>query len=158
MLKLIAMPIFFFLLPVYGLLYGEGDTTSNVTMVTILDDWYDLKGTQTEPPGFVKPLLYVILAASSLSDIIFVILNRKDHARSAWLQVARVFNLAAAIAAAICGEFILAHVASNTLPPSSAVKKTAAFGSMISVLMILLIVPPGYELLAVLDVRTPNGD
>ena len=74
-LKLIAMPIFFFLLPVYGLSYGEGDTTSNVTMVTILDDWYDLKGTQTEPPGFVKPLLYMILAASSLSDIIFVILN-----------------------------------------------------------------------------------
>lgn len=156
------MPVFFFLLPVYGVSYGEA-VQSKVTMLWILSDWYDLKGTQTEPPPAVKPVLYLVLGLSTVSDIVFIILNRKEYATagsksSSWLQVARVFGLAAAIGAAVCGELMLEHVASNTLPPSESESKTAVFGSMISVLMILLIVPPGYELLAVLDRKTPNGD
>jgi hypothetical protein len=158
------MPVFFFLLPVYGVSYGEA-VESKATMLWILSDWYDLKGTQTEPPPALKPVLYLVLGLSTISDIVFIILNRDPESSnnlksktSAWLQVARVFGLAAAIGAAVCGELTLEHVASNTLPPSESESKTAVFGSMISVLMILLIVPPGYELLAVLDRKTPRGD
>ena len=158
-LKLVATPLFFFFLPVYGISHGIDTGTENnpVKMLKILDDWFNLVGTQTAPPD-VKPVLYVALGLGVISDFSFLALNRKEF--RVWLQVARVFNLLAGIIAAVCGELILEHVASNTLPPERGAKitQTAKYGSMISVLMILMLVPVGYEFLVVIGIKTPKGD
>jgi len=154
-IKLAITPVFFFFLPVYGISHGIDLPVSKIEMMNILEDWYDLVGTQTSPPD-VKPVLYLVLALSSVSDLSFLLLNRERFA--AWLQVSRVLNLIAGVAASICGELILQHVASNTLPPGAGVVQSAKFGSMISVLMILLIVPALYEFLVVIGLKTPDGD
>tara|TARA_Y100000593_G_scaffold74510_1_gene137194 strand:- start:268 stop:777 length:510 start_codon:yes stop_codon:yes gene_type:complete len=153
-IKLLVTPPLFFLLPVYGLGLGLGQPTSALKFVTITDDWYDLVGTQTVPPPVQGPL-YAVLGLSILTDIMFVALDPRKN--TAWLQTARVLSTVACVVAAVCGELILEHVASNTVNDATA-PQTAAFGSCISVLMILLIVPSAYELLVVVDAKTADGD
>lgn len=153
-LKLVAAPLLFFFLPVYGLGLGLGAPTSSLKFVTITDDWYDLRGTQTVPPPVQGPL-YAVLGLSLLSDILFIALDPRRNV--AWLQTARVLSTVACIVAAVCGELILRHVASNNVNDASA-PQTAAFGSCISVLMVILIVPAAYELLVVANAKTPDGD
>ncbi len=152
--KLFITPLVFFLLPVYGIGLGLGMPASKLKFVKITDDWFDLRGTQTAPP-IVQPPLYVVLGLSSISDILFLFLNPKT--KQAWLQTARVLSGIAAVVAAVCGELVLEHVASNTVNDLAG-PQTAAFGSCISVLMVLLLVPAAYELLVVIDDKTPDGD
>lgn len=153
-IKLIAMLSVFFVLPVYGMGLGIDMPASKIKWLKITSDWYDLKGTQTPPPPFVQPGLYTALGLSIAADLAFIFV--RDPA-APLLQVSRTFDFVAGIGTAICGELILEHVESNT---SSAVlaPQTARFGSLISVMMLILFVPIGYESIVIFDKKTPNGD
>ena len=152
-IKLVVMGSIFFTLPAYGMGLGIGMPASKLTWVTILDNWFDLIGTQTPPPD-VKPVLYTAFGLSILADLAFLFIRRPG---STVLQVARTFDYAAGIIAAVCGELLLEHVESNTSSNVLA-PQTAAFGSLISVMMILVFVPLGYELVVLFDKKTPDGD
>ena len=55
------------------------------------------------------------------------------------------------------GELVLEHVESNTSDEVGA-PQTAAFGSLVPVMMILFAVPIFYEAIKILDRKTPDGD
>lgn len=153
-LKLISLLAVFFVLPVYGMGLGIDMPASKIKWVTITNDWYDFKGTQTPPPPFVQPGLYTALGLSIVADLLFIFV--RDQA-APLLQVSRTFDFVAGIGTAICGELILEHVESNT---SSALlaPQTAKFGPLISVMMLIIFVPIGYESIVIFDQKTPNGD
>lgn len=143
----------FFTLPVYGIGLGVGMPASKLTFVGILDDWYDLRGTQTAPPD-VKPALWAAFALAVIADILAVAMTRPGSRLRA---VGRVSDAAACITAAICGELILAHVETNQSDNVLA-GQTSMVGSMISVMMLLLILPNSIESIAVLNEILPKGD
>ena len=139
----------FFTLDVYGL----GVSGAAVDNVRITDDWFDLKGTQTAPPP-VQPALWVAFLFGLAADLCAIIIAR---AGSPARHVARVADALAGITAAVCGELLLAHVASNQSDNPEA-GQTAVFGPMVSVLMLLLILPNTVETVAVVAELVPEGD
>lgn len=154
--KLVALGIVFFMLPVYGIGLGIGMPASKIDFVGITDDWFDLKGTQTAPPIESKPMLWAAAALSVIADLGFIFASDSVKHRTAQ-QVCRTLDVVGGILVAVAGELMLEHVESNTSDEVGA-SQTAAFGSLVPVMMILFAVPISYEAIKVLDKKTPDGD
>ena len=154
-IKLVTLAVVFFTLPVYGIGLGIGMPASKIDFVGVTDDWFDLKGTQTAPPD-VKPVLWAAAIVSVVADLGFICAPGPVAHRTAQ-QVCRTLDVAGGIIVAVAGELVLEHVESNTSDEVGA-PQTAAFGSLVPVMMILFAVPIFYEAIKILDRKTPDGD
>ncbi len=154
-IKLVTLALVFFMLPVYGIGLGIGMPASKITFVGITDNWFSLIGTQTAPPD-VKPVLCAAAVLSVLSDFGFICLPSSVSHKTAQ-QVFRTLDVIGGLITAVAGELVLEHVESNTSNEVGAAQ-TAAFGSLVPVMMILFAVPICYEAIKILDKKTPNGD
>lgn len=152
-LRLIALPILFFMLPVYAMGLGIDMPASDLKALKITDDWFDVKGTQTVPP-FVKPGLFAAFGLAVAADLVFIAVQ---SASSSFLQVARSGDFVAGVITVVSGEMLLAHVESNTSSDVLA-PQTARFGTMIPATMILLLFPTMYETIVLFDKKTPSGE
>lgn len=151
--RLVALSICFFMLPVYGLGLGKDLPSNEISFVTILDDWYNLRGTQTTPPE-VKPWLFTAYGLAVAADVIAIVMSRSG---SPFRAVGRVADAAAGITVAICAENILNHVVTNQSANPAALQ-TAELGSFSSTVMALILIPNAIEAIAVAGVLTPKGD
>lgn len=143
----------FLTLPVYGIGLGAGMPAASLDYVTILDDWFNLKGTQTAPP-LVQSALWTALGLGILADLSVLAFSFPG---STWRIIGRIADGVGGIIAAVSGELLLAHVASNQSDNPEA-GQTAAMGSMVSVLMLLLILPNTIETVVVVNELVPEGD
>ena len=147
-----AVACVLFLTDVYCIGLGIGMPASELTCLTLTDNWFDVRGTQTTPPP-VKPAFYAAFALAIAADLVAIFDVRPG---SVPRILARAADAAAAITVAVVGELLLAHVETNKSDDVNA-GQSATLGACVPTLMLLLLLPLTIESVAVIYLLVPTG-